>query len=85
MSSLQNYKGPGGIGSQAILKQYNQDVRMMRENDEMLRRIESLLKKAEINDKIALEELARSDMNYQDISLKEEMKRIGSMPTNFGM
>jgi hypothetical protein len=57
----------------------------MRENDEMLRRIESLLKKAEINDRIALEELARSDMNYQDIILKEEMKRIGSMPTNFGM
>jgi hypothetical protein len=30
MGSLQNYKGPNPIGSQAILKQYNQDVRTMR-------------------------------------------------------
>lgn len=44
-----------------------------------------MLKKAEINDKSALEELAKFDMNYQDISLKDEMARIGSMPTNFGI
>lgn len=30
MNSLQNYKGSSGIGSQAMLKQYNQDVRAMR-------------------------------------------------------
>lgn len=30
MNSLQNYKGGNGIGSQVLLKQYNQDVRTMR-------------------------------------------------------
>ena len=30
MTSLQSYKGGNGIGSQAMLKQYNQDVRAMR-------------------------------------------------------
>lgn len=30
MASLQNYQGGNAIGSQALLKQYNQDVRAMR-------------------------------------------------------
>ena len=51
----------------------------------MLRIVESLLKKAEVNDRIALEELSKTDMTYQEIRLKEEMTRIGSMPTNFGI
>lgn len=46
MGSLQNHKGPNGIGSQAILKQYNQDVRIMRDNEEMLRKMDSLLRRA---------------------------------------
>jgi hypothetical protein len=51
----------------------------------MLRKVESLLKKAEVNDKPALEELDRIDMAYQEISLKQEMTRIGSIPANFGI
>ena len=38
----------------AVLKQYNQDVRIMRENEETLRKFEIMLKKAEYNDKLAL-------------------------------
>lgn len=46
MNSLQTtYKG-SGIGGAAVLKQYNQDVRVMRENDERLKKYELLLKKA---------------------------------------
>jgi hypothetical protein len=33
MNSLQNYNRGTAIGSSAVLKQYNQDVRIMREND----------------------------------------------------
>ena len=48
MNSLQSSKvyTPGGVGSATILKQYNQDVRLMRQNEQSLRKIEILLKKA---------------------------------------
>ena len=79
MASLQNYQGGNAIGSQALLKQYNQDVRAMRENEETLARLEALLKRAEVNDKPALEELAGLDPQYKEIELRKEMTRTGSL------
>lgn len=39
----------------------------------MLRKYEILLKKAEINDKIALNELSKYELEYIDIHLRREM------------
>lgn len=46
MNSLQGPHKMSGTGGVQVLRQYNQDVRLMRENDEMLRRYEGLLKQA---------------------------------------
>lgn len=79
MNSLQSsYKG-AGVGGAAVLKQYNQDVRVMRENDEMLKKYEILLKKAEINDKTAFSELSKNDFQYADIQLRREMGKSSEL------
>jgi hypothetical protein len=78
MNSLQDRHKGTGVGSAALLKQYNEDVRLMRENEEMLRKFELLLKKAEINDKAALEVLKQEEMIYKDIQLKRDLAKHGS-------
>ena len=59
MQKLQEFR-PGTSGNASLLRQYNEDVRMMRTNEEMLKKYEYLLKKAEVNDHGALEELAKN-------------------------
>ena len=57
MATLQQPQKTRGVGGAALLKQYNQDVRIMRKNEDTLRISEALLRRAENNDKDALAKL----------------------------
>ena len=54
MQKLQEFRPGASSGNAALLRQYNEDVRLMRTNEEMLKKYEYLLKKAEVNDYGAL-------------------------------
>lgn len=79
MQSLQQ-PSKSSLSNNSLLKLYNQDVRTMRENDCLLKEVAALLKKAEVNDKQALAELAGKDIRYQEIELKKEIGKGSNHP-----
>ena len=56
---------PKASSSSILVKQYNKDVRIMRQNQEMLARFESVLRKAEYNDENSIQKLNEETFEYE--------------------